>query len=66
MKWRLYISKTNDREVQVGVRVPEAVQEGCGRFISLLSWVRVASSIEDAPPVENELDIKFTHLTTVD
>jgi hypothetical protein len=67
LQWRLYISKTNDKDCQVGVRLPTALTSGVSRFISLLSWVKVASTIEGAPPVESSgEDLRYVHLTTAE
>lgn len=40
--WRLFISKSNDRECTIGLKF----MGDMARHISLLSWVRISSSID--------------------
>ena len=64
LKWRLFISKTNDRECNIGVKclIPDGSSHLLSKLVSLLSWVKIVSSREKAPPIESDYDVSFSHL----
>ena len=55
MSWRLYISKTNDKEVTVGVKwnLTSDFMGGFNQIVSLLNWVRFP---------EGNLEISYANL----
>jgi hypothetical protein len=49
LQWKLYITKTNDKECVIGVKCLSCPTPNAARIMSLFGWVKIGSTSEKAP-----------------